>query len=76
MARLIKKEYNGPVEIKVDKARSIQICMCGLSNNQQTIFALISHSDLIDAQQNKTFMQPQGGGRLCKLILSIEVVFL
>jgi len=33
MARIVKKEANGPVEVKPQK-ESVWICMCGLSKNQ------------------------------------------
>ncbi len=33
MARLVKKENKGPLEVKVGR-KSIWICMCGLGNNQ------------------------------------------
>ena len=45
MARLVKKEYKGPFEIKVG-TQSIIICMCGLSNNQP--FCDDSHTKTID----------------------------
>jgi hypothetical protein len=40
MARLVKKEYKGPFEIKVG-TQSILICMCGLSNNQHFVMIRI-----------------------------------
>ena len=47
MARLVRKEDRGPIEVKVGNA-SKWICMCGLSNNQSP--SVIAH---IKRQQMK-----------------------
>ena len=49
MARLVKKENKGPLEVKVGR-KSIWICMCGLGNNQP--FCDESHKKTAD-EDNK-----------------------
>jgi CDGSH iron-sulfur domain-containing protein 3 len=62
MARLVKKECKGPVEVKVDKTRSIRICICGLSNNQP--FCDNSHKIAEDEEDNKTYAYDKQGNRI------------
>ncbi len=45
MARLIRKEDRGPMEVKVGNA-SKWICMCGLSNNQPSAMAHIKRRQM------------------------------
>jgi CDGSH iron-sulfur domain-containing protein 3 len=61
MSRLVKKECSGPVEVKVDKTRSIWICMCGLSSNQP--FCDYSHKRTAD-EDNKTYAYDKQGNRI------------
>ena len=60
MARLVKKEYKGPFEIKVG-TQSIWICICGLSNNQP--FCDDSHKKTAD-EDNKTYAYDKEGDRI------------
>jgi CDGSH-type Zn-finger protein len=60
MARLVKKEYKGPLEIMVG-AKSIWICMCGLSNNQP--FCDDSHKKTADEEDNKIYAYENEGNR-------------
>ena len=60
MARLVKKEFKGPFEIKVGRD-SIWICMCGLSDNQP--FCDDSHKKTID-EDNKTYVYDKEGHRI------------
>jgi CDGSH iron-sulfur domain-containing protein 3 len=53
MARLVKKENKGPLEIKVG-TKSIRICMCGLANNQP--FCDDSHRKIADEEDNKIYV--------------------
>ena len=62
MARLVKKEFKRPVEVKVDKTRSIWICMCGLSNNQP--FCDNSHQRAEDEEDTKTYAYDKQGNRI------------
>jgi YD repeat-containing protein len=62
MARLIKKECKGPVEVVVDKRRSVWICMCGLSNNQP--YCDNSHKRVRDEGENKTYAYDKQGNRI------------
>jgi CDGSH-type Zn-finger protein len=60
MARLVKKEYKGPLEIRVG-TKSIWICMCGLSNNQP--FCDDSHKKTADEEDNKIYAYENEGNR-------------
>jgi CDGSH-type Zn-finger protein len=53
MARLVKKEYTGPLEIKAGR-KSIWICMYGLSRNQP--FCDESHKKTADEEDNKIYV--------------------
>jgi CDGSH-type Zn-finger protein len=61
LARLVKKEYKGPLEIKVG-TNSIWICMCGLSSNQP--FCDKSHKKTADEEDNKTYAYEREGDRI------------
>jgi CDGSH iron-sulfur domain-containing protein 3 len=61
LARLVKKEYKGPLEIKVG-TNSIRICMCGLSSNQP--FCDESHKKTADEEDNKTYAYEREGDRI------------
>jgi len=61
LARLVKKEFKGPLEIKIG-TKSIWICMCGLSNNQP--FCDASHKKTIDEEDNKTYAYEKEGDRI------------
>ena len=61
MARLVKKEYKGPFEIKVG-TQSIWICMCGLSSNQP--FCDESHKKTADEEDNKIYVYENEGNKI------------
>jgi CDGSH iron-sulfur domain-containing protein 3 len=61
MSRLVKKEYKGPLKIKVG-TKSISICMCGLSSNQP--FCDSSHKKTADEEDNKTYAYEKEGNRI------------
>jgi CDGSH iron-sulfur domain-containing protein 3 len=62
MARLVKKEYKGPLEVKLGTKR-IWICMCGLSSNQP--FCDESHKKTADEENNKIYAyEKQGNNRI------------
>ncbi|HYY50289.1 MAG TPA: hypothetical protein VE643_05400 [Nitrososphaeraceae archaeon] len=45
MARLVRKEDRGPMEVKVGN-ESKWICMCGLSNNQLSVMVRIKRQQM------------------------------
>jgi CDGSH iron-sulfur domain-containing protein 3 len=53
MARLVKKENKGPLEVKVGR-KSIWICMCGLGNNQP--FCDESHKKTAGEEDDKIYV--------------------
>ena len=61
LARLVKKEDKGPLEIKVG-TESVLICMCGLSSNQP--FCDDSHKKTEDEENNKTYAYEKEGDRI------------
>ena len=62
MARLVKKENKGPLEIKVG-TKSIRICMCGLSNNQP--YCDESHKKTVYKEDNKIYAyESKGNNRI------------
>lgn len=60
MARLVKKEDRGPMEVKVGN-ESKWICMYGLSGNQP--FCDGSHKKTADEQQGKLYRYTPDGTR-------------
>ena len=60
MARLVKKEDRGPIEVKVGN-ESKWICMCGLSNNQP--FCDGWHKKTTDEEQGKIYRYNPDGTR-------------
>src|SRR5215469_3336981 len=60
MARFVKKEDRGPMEVKVGN-ESKWICMCGLSSNQP--FCDGSHKKTADEEAGKTYKYNADGSR-------------
>ena len=60
MARLVKKEDRGTMEVKVGN-ESKWICMCGLSSNQP--FCDGAHKKTRDEQQGKVYRYNPDGTR-------------
>ncbi len=60
MARLVKKEATGPLEIKVG-GESKWICMCGLSKNQP--YCDGSHKQTAGEQPGKLYRYNDDGSR-------------
>jgi CDGSH-type Zn-finger protein len=58
MARLVKKEYKGPLGINVG-TKTMWICMCGLSCNQP--FCDESHKKTADEEDNKIYAYEKKG---------------
>lgn len=61
MARLIKKDAMGPMEIKVGN-ESKWICMCGLSKNQP--FCDASHKKTAGEEPGKLYMYGKDGTKV------------
>jgi len=60
MARLVRKEHRGPMEVKVGN-ESKWICMCGLSSNQP--FCDGSNKKTADEQEGKIYRYNEDGSR-------------
>ena len=60
MARLVKKEDRGPLQVKVGNETK-WICMCGLSNNQP--FCDGSHKKTADEEVGKVYRYNLDGTR-------------
>jgi CDGSH iron-sulfur domain-containing protein 3 len=60
MARLVKKEDRGPLEVKVENVTK-WICMCGLSKNQP--FCDGNHKKTADEEEEKIYQYHLDGTR-------------
>lgn len=60
MARLVRKEDRGPMEVKVGNETK-WICMCGLSSNQP--FCNGSHKKTADELEGKVYIYHEDGTR-------------
>jgi CDGSH iron-sulfur domain-containing protein 3 len=60
MARLVKKEDRGPLEVKVENVTK-WICMCGLSKNQP--FCDGNHKKTADEKEPKIYQYHLDGTR-------------
>jgi CDGSH iron-sulfur domain-containing protein 3 len=60
MARLVKKEDRGPMEVKVENVTK-WICMCGLSKNQP--FCDGNHKKTADEEKRKIYQYHLDGTR-------------
>lgn len=58
LVRLVKKEFKGPLEIKLG-TKSIWICMCGLSFSQP--YCDNSHKKTVDEEDNKVYAYEKEG---------------
>ena len=61
MARFVRKEDRGPMEVRVGN-ESKWICMCGLSNNQP--FCDGSHKKTADEEAGKDYRYNADGTRI------------
>jgi CDGSH-type Zn-finger protein len=61
LARLVKKDYKGPMEIKIG-TKSIWLSMCGLSTNQP--YCNNSHKKTVDEEDNKIYAYEKKGDKI------------
>ena len=61
LARLVKKDFKGPLEIKIG-TKTILICMCGLSSKQP--YCDTSHKKTAGEEDNKTYAYEKEGDRI------------
>ena len=60
MARFVKKDAKGPMEVKIGE-ESKWICMCGISNNQP--FCDGSHKLTLNEEEGKVYRYNHDGSR-------------